>query len=86
MSNPCTFRLEGVRAASVALVGSFNAWSTTANLMRYSDGKWETEIAIPPGRHSYFFFALEKEETLRGRPLQMGSTIDVMPTRTIPES
>jgi 1,4-alpha-glucan branching enzyme len=85
----CTFRLEGVDAASVALVGSFNEWSTTRHLMTRVNGKWETDIALPPGRHSYFFFALDKDQIVRGSIHQMGSTIQVgLPnevSRTLPE-
>jgi 1,4-alpha-glucan branching enzyme len=77
MSNPFTFRLEGVRAASVSLVGSFNEWSTTRHLMSYNDGKWETQVQLPPGRHSYCYFALDQDESLHGQVIQMGSTIDV---------
>ena len=86
MTSPCTFRLEGVHAASVALVGSFNSWSTTANLMRYSNGKWETRVSLPPGRHSYYFFAIEKDTMLRGAAINSGSTIDVLPAIAIPQS
>jgi 1,4-alpha-glucan branching enzyme len=73
----CTFRLDGVRAASVALIGDFNAWSTTANLMQRRDGRWEVEITLPPGRHAYGFFALEHDNSLRGTVLGIGSAIDV---------
>jgi Glycogen recognition site of AMP-activated protein kinase len=73
----CTFRLEGVRAASVALVGSFNEWSTTRHLMRFIDGRWETEVTLPPGRHAYGFFAIEDGKFPRGSILQMRSTIEI---------
>jgi 1,4-alpha-glucan branching enzyme len=73
----CTFRLEGVHAASVALVGSFNEWSTTRHLMKRFEDRWETEITLPPGRHTYGFFAIENDTILRGSILQMGSTIEV---------
>jgi 1,4-alpha-glucan branching enzyme len=73
----CTFRLEGVRASSVALVGSFNEWSTTRHLMTWSDGKWETQITLPAGKHDYCFFALEQDQVPRGAVLQMGSSIEV---------
>ena len=76
-NNRFTFQLEGVRAASIALVGSFNQWSTTQHLMRFVDGRWEADVTLPPGRHSYGFFAIEKAETPRGTVLQIGSTIDV---------
>jgi 1,4-alpha-glucan branching enzyme len=75
----CTFQLPGINAVSVAVVGSFNDWSTTANLMQRKEDRWETEVPLPPGRHRYFFFALERDEQtpLRGSVLQMGSVIDV---------
>ena len=76
-SRPCVFRFDGVQAASVALVGSFNQWSTTANLMQYANGRWETQVVLPPRRYSYCFFALEKDHTLRGSLYHMGSTIDI---------
>ena len=79
----CTFQLPGINAASVAVVGSFNDWSTTANLMQRNGDRWETEVPLPPGRHRYFFFALEQDEearqSLRGLVLRMGSVIDVDP-------
>ena len=80
-TKPCTFRLEGVDAASVAVLGTFNDWSTTRNLMKRINGKWEAEVVLPPGRHSYCFFAIETDRALRGSLLHIGSTIDVaMPT------
>src|SRR5205823_2941643 len=77
LRTPCTFRLEGVKAAAIALVGSFNEWSTTRHLMRYFEGKWETQVSLPPGRHSYGFFVMENGEIPRGTIVQIGSTIDV---------
>jgi AMP-activated protein kinase-like protein len=87
-NTPCTFRLENVQAASVALVGEFNGWSTTSDLMKRVDGRWEAKLSLPPGRYSYCFFAIDKDEIPRGSVLRMGSTIDVESTtvRTIPES
>jgi hypothetical protein len=76
-NTPCTFRLEGVEAAAVALLGSFNEWSTTRHLMKRINGSWETQAPLPPGRHSYCFFAIEKADCLRGSLLRMGSTIEV---------
>ena len=75
----CTFKLPGINAESVAVVGSFNDWSTTANLMQKKEDRWETEVPLPPGRHRYFYFALERGEQapLHGSVLRMGSVIDV---------
>jgi len=52
--------------------------------MRYSNGKWEARIHLPPGRHSYYFFAIEKDEMLRGAAINLGSTIDVLPGEVLP--
>src|SRR5947207_12800618 len=74
-SRPCVFRFDGVEAVSVALVGTFNEWSTTANLMTYTNGQWEAQVVLPPGKHSYCFFAREKDHALRGSLCRVGSTI-----------
>jgi 1,4-alpha-glucan branching enzyme len=70
----CTFKLPRINAESVAVVGSFNDWSTTANLMQKKEDRWETEVPLPPGRHRYFYFALERgdQTPLRGSVLQTG--------------
>ena len=74
----CTFRLEGIHAAAIALVGSFNNWSTTANLMQYKNGRWEIQIPLPPGRHEYCFFILERDDSrARSSIVQAGSVVDV---------
>lgn len=50
------FRLHGYAdAAQVAVAGTFNNWSPTANPMRYLDGLWLTEVSLPPGKHQYRF-------------------------------
>lgn len=85
-SRPCVFRFDGVQAASVALVGTFNQWSTTAHLMTYTNGQWEAQVVLPPGRHCYCFFALEKDHALRGSLYHMGSTIDIGGEITAPIS
>ena len=82
----CTFRLEGVCAASVALVGSFNEWSTTRHLMKRVEGRWETEITLPPGRHEYCFFTLDHQSGLRGSLLGTGSSVHVSATHVNSES
>ena len=41
-------------AKSVAVVGSFNDWDATANVMtRSSDSVWSTNVMLAPGRHEY---------------------------------
>ncbi len=78
----CTFRLEGTGAKAVALMGAFNGWSTTANLMHNENGRWEARVMLPPGRQEYCFFVLEESADsiggLRGTAIRVGSTIDVV--------
>jgi hypothetical protein len=54
---PVQFRLVAPGAASVQLVGDFNAWNPVALPMRRSkDGStWEVEVGLPPGRYTYAF-------------------------------
>jgi len=41
-------------AKSVAVVGSFNDWDATANVLtRSSDSVWSTNVMLAPGRHEY---------------------------------
>ncbi len=41
-------------AASVAVVGSFNDWDSSKNVLtRSPDGVWSTNIMLPPGRYEY---------------------------------
>jgi WD40 repeat protein len=43
-------------AKAVFLAGEFNHWSTTATPMQRGDeGKWNANISLPPGKHSYKF-------------------------------
>lgn len=50
------FQLADARARSVAIAGSFNAWSPDATpLHRAPDGTWSTKVALSPGRHVYQF-------------------------------
>ena len=51
------FVLVAPGARSVALVGDFNDWSTTATqLTRQSgDGVWWVTVKLPPGRYRYAF-------------------------------
>ena len=51
-----TFRYQNSSAKSVALAGSFNNWSTTANKMtKGSDGWWTTTMTLADGVHEYRF-------------------------------
>jgi len=51
------FRHRAVRAASVALVGDFNDWSSTQDPLAGpdADGWWTVIVALAPGRQSYMF-------------------------------
>jgi 1,4-alpha-glucan branching enzyme len=41
-------------ATSVAVVGSFNGWDSTKNVLtRSADGVWSTTIMLAPGRYEY---------------------------------
>ena len=41
-------------ATSVAVVGSFNGWDSTKNVLTKStDGVWKTSVMLPPGRYEY---------------------------------
>ena len=50
-----TFRYKG-DATSVAVAGTFNGWSSSANAMtKNSSGVWETTIQLDPGSYQYKF-------------------------------
>jgi hypothetical protein len=52
VSTPITFIDRTAR--SVAVVGSFNEWDATRNVLtRTSDGVWTTNVALRPGRYEY---------------------------------
>jgi hypothetical protein len=41
-------------AKSVAVVGSFNGWDTSKNILtRSADGVWKTNVMLAPGRYEY---------------------------------
>jgi 1,4-alpha-glucan branching enzyme len=44
-------------ARSVALVGSFNQWSTTSHALARSGGRgsWSIVTPLPPGEHTFMF-------------------------------
>lgn len=56
-SGACLVRLSTTSsAASVAVAGDFNDWSTTESpLERGSDGTWSVELALTPGAYAYKF-------------------------------
>jgi hypothetical protein len=51
------FELVAPEAASVAVVGDFNAWSRTASPLAPGDrpGVWTVEVPLSAGRHEYAF-------------------------------
>jgi hypothetical protein len=51
------FVIVAPTARQVSLVGDFNRWDASANPMRPApDGqRWELEVALGPGRHTYAF-------------------------------
>jgi hypothetical protein len=51
-----TFVLLEPEAKQVFLCGEFNGWASDATPMKQNDaGRWETTLALPPGRHEYKF-------------------------------
>ena len=50
------FSLVAPNAAHVSLVGDFNGWNAGAlPLRRLSNGTWEVEVPLAPGRYAYSF-------------------------------
>ena len=50
------FALHKPDAKGVSLCGDFNGWSPGATPMkRHDDGRWETTLALTPGRYQYKF-------------------------------
>jgi hypothetical protein len=50
------FSLVAPSAAHVSLVGDFNGWNAGAlPLRRLSNGTWEVEVPLAPGRYAYSF-------------------------------
>ena len=51
------FILAAPQASRVALVGDFNGWDPSANLLRRDadSGIWSAQLPISPGRHVYAF-------------------------------
>ena len=66
---PVQFVLDAKRAASVAVVGDFNAWDATATpLVKDSvSGIWSGLVKVNPGRHVYAFLVNGREWTLDPR-------------------
>ncbi len=67
------FSYAAPNAGSVALAGSFNDWSTTANpMVREEDGTWSTVLRLAKGTHEYKFVVDGQWLTDPGNPVTMG--------------
>lgn len=51
------FSIFSTRVRSVAVAGTFNNWSMTADMLsdREGTGMWTIVLPLPPGRHEYKF-------------------------------
>jgi 1,4-alpha-glucan branching enzyme len=50
------FMLKAPQAERVCVVGSFNEWDPTANILGYDeDGRWGCTLALEPGEYEYRF-------------------------------
>lgn len=62
MSDRVMFTYHNDAADSVALVGDFNGWNSTAHTFtRLSSGLWQTEISAAPGEYEYKFLVNDKD-------------------------
>lgn len=52
------FRLEGLSAGDVSIVGDFNKWEPKAHPMRKDEsGVWTQTVTLSPGRYEYRIYA-----------------------------
>lgn len=52
-----TFVYYAPKAASVAVVGTFNDWDPRRTpMVRGQDGSWTVQVSLAPGRYEYLFF------------------------------
>jgi len=51
--NGVLFTLNAPEASHVQLAGDFNAWIPDSNAMQFSNGVWQTMLALAPGRYRY---------------------------------
>lgn len=49
------FSLKHATAKSVAVAGSFNAWSMKKHALKNVKGTWTTSLRLKPGRYEYRF-------------------------------
>jgi hypothetical protein len=60
-----TLTYDNPNANSVAVVGSFNGWSSANSIMRQNKyGEWEINLYLAPGRYAYRFLVDNSEEIL----------------------
>jgi len=50
-----TLTFADPEANTVAVIGTFNGWSPVSSNMRRSQGKWEINLHLAPGRYAYRF-------------------------------
>jgi hypothetical protein len=68
---PVTLEYEDPSARSVSVIGSFNAWSSTALPMeKMRDGHWRATFRLPEGTYSYRFLVDGKREVVDPRAEQ----------------
>ena len=51
--NGVLFTLKAPEAKHVQLAGDFNSWAPDSNEMEFSNGVWQTMLALAPGRYRY---------------------------------
>jgi 1,4-alpha-glucan branching enzyme len=52
--HPVRLDLEGIKAESVSIAGTFNDWKPTATpMVPAAPGHWTKEMALPPGKYEY---------------------------------
>jgi 1,4-alpha-glucan branching enzyme len=49
------FQLRRPDAASVAIAGDFNGWSTSSHPMMRAGDRWTAVVALPPGEHLFMY-------------------------------
>jgi 1,4-alpha-glucan branching enzyme len=74
MRKPVNFFCHAPEAESVAVLGDFNEWSSSANPMkRCPDGSWTAQIPLSHGHHQYYFL-VDGRKTLDPRAQGVGRT------------
>lgn len=60
----CNFTYTG-QASSVAIAGTFNNWSKSANTLEKEGGTWKTSMKLAPGKY-YYKFVLDDKNWVNG--------------------